>query len=239
MAAYHQAMSFKLFGVVVLFLYAVATIVALVIKVRDVGLQEGLSVWRKAPRRTMLIVLEVAGVATAAAGATYSTRWTAVVWTVVGIALAYALVRTLHKKSDVPSAQTLQTSAQQERPAAALPDSQKGADDNPSPPPAPRAQVARSEKCDFRGVYEYGPAAQGNDGRAIIRQHALTYIDGIPQSAAVCGYHYAAEALPVGHTAIVWGIGIPRPMRCPTCTQALRAEHYTLWNIDPWALGRP
>jgi len=109
-AAYHQAMSFKLFGVVVLFLYAVATIVALVIKVRDVGLLEGLSVWRKAPRRTMLIVLEVAGVATAAAGATYSTRWTAVVWTVVGIALAYALVRTLHKKSDVPSAQTLQTS---------------------------------------------------------------------------------------------------------------------------------
>ena len=85
----------------------------------------------KAPRRTMLIVLEVAGVATAAAGATYSTRWTAVVWTVVGIALAYALVRTLHKKSDVPSAQTLQTSAQQERPAAALSDSQKGADDKP------------------------------------------------------------------------------------------------------------
>jgi hypothetical protein len=124
-------MSFKLFGVVVLFLYAVATIVALVIKVRDVGLLEGLSVWRKAPRRTMLIVLEVAGVATAAAGATYSTRWTAVVWTVVGIALAYALVRTLHKKSDVPSAQTLQTSPQQERPAAALSDSQKGADDKP------------------------------------------------------------------------------------------------------------
>ena len=238
LAAYHQAMSSKVFGIVVLVLYAVATMVALAIKVRDVGLMEGLSVWRKTPRHAILIVLEVAGVATAAVRATYTTRWTAVVWTVVGIALAYALVRTLRKKSGGPTAQTLQTPPQ-EGPTAALSESQAGAGDNAGPPPSPRVEVPRSGKPDFRGVYEYGPRAQGNEGRAIIRQHALTYIDGVPESATLCGFHYAADDLPVGHTAILWGIGIPKPMRCPTCTQALRAEHYTLWNIDPWALGRP
>jgi hypothetical protein len=241
-AAYHQGMGLKLLGVLIVVLYAVSTIVAMVMRSRDIGLSEGLSGWRTAPRRTTLIGAEVVAVIAAAAAATYSTRWTAVTCTLVGIAAAYALVRTLPKKSSEPGART------SPRPAARAPERQNHA--APAPGlreagakadlglPGPGGQLgARPGKVSFQGVYEYGSDVQ--QGRGITAQHAVTYTDRLPAPAALCGYQYDPADLPAAKTAILWGIGIPKAARCPTCAQALRAQHYALWDIDPWALGRP
>jgi len=35
----------------------------------------------------------------------------------------------------------------------------------------------------------------------------------------------------------IWGIGVPKSMRCPKCTRILREAGYSLWNIDANALG--
>ena len=74
--------------------------------------------------------------------------------------------------------------------------------------------------------------------RMLIREHAVAYRNGAPQPLALCGYQYDPLDLPAAKVFAPWGLGVERAMRCPACTKALRDAGYTLWNLDPWALGR-
>ena len=91
---------------------------------------------------------------------------------------------------------------------------------------------------DYRAVLQWRtPVPEDIALRKLIYQHAVAYQDNAPASLALCGYRYDPLDLPPDKTAELWGIGVPKSMRCPKCTQALRDAGYSLWNVDAEALG--
>jgi hypothetical protein len=73
--------------------------------------------------------------------------------------------------------------------------------------------------------------------RKLAYQHAIAYRDNVPEPLALCGYQYDPLDLPPEKAVQIWGIGVPKSMRCPKCTRVLREAGYSLWKIDANALG--
>lgn len=97
---------------------------------------------------------------------------------------------------------------------------------------------ASSAKVSYQGVFQWREQTVGdNDKRVLTYQHAVAYLDGVPEPVALCGYQYGPDDLPPPRTAVIWGIGVPKRQRCPGCTAALRKAGYTLWDVDARALG--
>lgn len=72
---------------VFLILYGTSTIYAFRRKMRETGITGALEAWQERPRLAITVAIEFALVLGAAAGATYSTRWAVVWWTVAGLFL--------------------------------------------------------------------------------------------------------------------------------------------------------
>ena len=108
--------------------------------------------------------------------------------------------------------------------------------------PAGKAQENSGEKSSdkiiYQGIFEWRkPVPEEFSKRELVYQHAVAYLDGVPQPSALCGYQYSQDDLPPPKTAVIWGLGVSKRRRCPTCTIALRKAGYGLWDINPRALG--
>jgi hypothetical protein len=95
-----------------------------------------------------------------------------------------------------------------------------------------------SDKILYQGIFEWRkPVPEEFSKRELVYQHAVAYLDGVPQPAALCGYQYSQDDLPQPETAVIWGLGVSKRRRCPMCTIALRKAGYALWDINPRTLG--
>jgi hypothetical protein len=231
---------------IVLFLVAfgASSIYAFLKKMADVGLLAVFLSWRERPRRAIIVGVEFALVLGASAGYTYTARWAAVAWFIAGLFFAGMMILTIKLGSK---------SAQQGKPSSPAEIKTRRPWLPPQPESASEAtgttavvephdaslSAKRSAKTDYRAVLQWRtPVPEDVALRKLAYQHAVVYRDNAPEPLALCGYQYDPLDLPPEKAVQIWGIGVPKSMRCPKCAQALRDAGYSLWNIDANALGR-
>jgi hypothetical protein len=233
-------------ALIILFLVAfgASSIYAFLKKMADVGLLAVFQSWRERPLRAITVGVEFALVIGAAAGYTYTARWAAVVWYIAGLFFAGMMLLTikLGSKSDHRSITALSAEVKNRRPwpppqpdPASDTTSTTAVAENLDASPSTR----RSAKTDYRAVLQWRtPVPEDIALRKLAYQHGIAYRDNMPEPLALCGHQYDPLDLPPDRAVQLWGIGVPKSMRCPKCTQALRDAGYSLWNIDANALGR-
>jgi hypothetical protein len=205
-------------------LYGASTIYAFRQKMRETGITGALEAWQERPRLALTVAIEFALVLVAAAGATYSARWTVVWWSVAGLFFAYLTLRTIAlankqaKAAEEAKAPTEKTFRRPWQPAPA----------HAGPQPTSKGSL-KGAAC--RGVDEWRtPVPDDYSQRQRVRQHAVIYQNGVPQPQALCGYQYDPMDCPPGSSQL-WGLGVPKYQRCKECEQALRDGGYDGWDI--------
>lgn len=255
--------SHGIFAVIFVVVFGAATIYAFSRKMTEVGVSGVFESWRERPGKAIIVGVEFVALMLVAWRFAVSTRWAAVAWYVAGIIVAGIMVNTISRKPgrvppSEPSRQPGEPSEppgeikyrrpwpppQAEPPAqaeASIPTGSQSPGDvgheTPAPPSPPDGQP--SGKLNYQAVMEWRtPVPEAYGKRVLSREHAVRYLDRTPQPLALCGYWYDPLDLPADNVAALWGLGVEKPMRCPACAKALRDAGYSLWNIDPWALGR-
>jgi hypothetical protein len=212
-------------------LYGASAIYAFRQKMRETGITGALEAWQQRPRLAIIVGIEFALVLVAAAGVTFSARWAVVWWTVAGLFFAYVTVHTIAlankqakaaEKKQAPAEKTFRR-PWRPGPAQAGPESAPGSG-------------GRSLKDKAYGAVDEWrtPVPDDYSQRVRVRQHAVTYQDGAPRPQAMCGYQYDPLDCPPDGPRQLWGLGVPKNLRCQECVQALRDGKYQSWDIDPF-----
>jgi hypothetical protein len=230
--------------VVIVTLYGTSTVYAFRMKMRETGITGALEAWRERPRLAITVGIEFALVMVAAAGATISTRWAVVVWTVAGLFFAYLTLHTIAlagkqakaEEGSEAKAPAKKTFRRPWQPSPAGPAQAESAQaESAQAEPSPRGRRRPIKDRAYRAVDEWRtPVPDDYSQRERARQHAVTYQNGVPRPQALCGYQYdPLDCPPDGHPQI-WGLGVPKYLRCKECEKALRDGGYPAWDIDPF-----
>lgn len=247
--------SHGIFAAIFVVVFGAVSIYAFSRKMTDVGLSGVFQAWREQPRKAILVGVEFVALMLVAWAFSVSTRWAAVAWYIAGIVVAGIMLHTIGgKPGQVQQGESSQppvepktrrpwppqadpaTHAETSLLAGAESPSSVGPETPASPSPADGQPPG---KMNYQAVMEWRtPVPEDYEKRVLIREHAVGYLGRAPQPLALCGYQYDPLDLPADNVQALWGLGVEKPMRCPACTKALRDAGYSLWNIDPWALGR-
>ena len=236
----------KIHGILlVLFLVAfgASSIYAFIKKMTDAGLLAVLVSWRERPRRAIIVGVEFALVLGASAGYTYSATWAAVAWYIAGLFFAGVMILTIKLGSKSAQQDKAPSPTQIETRRPWLPPEPETASEGTgtaavAEPADASMSAGRSANTDYRAVLQWRtPVPEDVALRKLAYQHAVVYRGNAPEQLALCGYQYDPLDLPPERAAQIWGLGVPKSMRCPKCTRALRDAGYSLWNIDANALG--
>lgn len=241
----------SVFAIVFVVVFAGTSLFAFVNQMTQSGVLGALSSWRANPRRAAIVFVELGLVVFAAAMYVGASRWTAVMWWIVGLVAAGLMLYTIRISSqsrntsdltDPPKAPEVKYRTPRPAPGSGeshLSDESGGGDVGSANNAPDGGTDEASRMITYQGVCQWqSPVPEDYRQRVLAWQHALVYRGRVPQPAALCGYRYDLEDLPREGTAAIWGLGIPKSKRCPKCTQGLREAGYELWNIDQWALGR-
>jgi len=255
--------SHTVFAAIFIVVFGASTVYAFVHKMAEVGLTGVLESWRAQPRKAVLVGFEFAALMLVAWAFAVSTRWVAVAWYVVGVLVASVMLNSIGRKSgqtlsndptqpqaeikyrrpwppqqaESPNTSRNVTNTDPESPGS---DAQTITPATPGSPGSPEVAGKQSQgETSYQAVMEWRtPVPEDYEKRVLIREHAVAYQSGTPQLLALCGYQYDPLDLPAAKVFAPWGLGVEKAMRCPACTKALRDAGYSLWNLDPWALGR-
>jgi hypothetical protein len=219
-------------------LYGMITIYAFRRKMRETGIASALEAWQERPRLAITVGIEFALVMVAAAGATFSARWAVVGWTVAGLFFAYLTLNTIglankqvkaDEKAEAPAKKTFRR-PWQPGPAGSAPagSAQAGS------APASRGRRPLKDTADLAVDEWRTPVPDDYSQRERVRQHAVTFQDGVPRPQALCGYQYDPLDCPQDGRAQIWGLGVPKYLRCKECEKALRDGGFPGWDIEPF-----
>jgi hypothetical protein len=203
-------------------------------KMRETGIASALEAWQERPRLAITVGIEFALVMVAAAGATFSARWAVVGWTVAGLFFASLTLHTIglankqvkaDEKAEAPAKKTFRR-PWQPGPAGSV--QAKSA-------PASRGRQRPLKDMAYTAVDEWRtPVPDDYSQRERVRQHAVTSQDGVPRPQALCGYQYDPLDCPPDGPRQIWGLGVPKYLRCKECEKALRDGGFPAWNIEPF-----
>ena len=201
---------------------------------RETGIASALEAWQKRPRLAITVGIEFALVMVAAAGATFSARWAVVGWTAAGLFFAYLTLHTIGvaskqaKADEKAKAPTKKTFRRPWQPGPAGSAQAASA-------PASRGRRRPLKDMAYQAVDEWRtPVPDDYSQRERVRQHAVTFQNGRPRPQALCGYQYDPLDCPPDGPRQIWGLGVPKYLRCKECEKALRDGRFPAWDIEPF-----